>query len=633
MPKPPHRQARWLATLFLLGAMVVSVAPRAAESEPRPPAPHAGSTVRDLYFGEALFQFYRRDDFTALTHLLAARQAGRLPQHEAEAELLLGGLYLSYGQHDQAAMIFERLLNERSAADVRDRAWFYLGKLRYQRGLYTEALTTLGRVGSELPDALAAELPMLIAQSHMALGDFASAGRVLEEWDAEEGWLAYARYNLGVALVRLDRLPEGARLLDRVGRMNAGTEEEKSLRDKANLALGYAWLQRNDAEQARPVLQRVRLKSAFAGKALLGAGWADAIAGNYEAALVPWLELVERDLLDSAVQEAFLAVPYALGRLEAHGAAVTRYQQALGLFDTELVQIDETIERARTGALLPALLENDDADLGRWYWRLGTLPDSNEARYLYHLLADHDFQEGFKNYRDLVILEQRLGEWRDNLAVYADMVAARQAAFQSRLPAADRVVAGLRLDELQDQRDALAQRIRTAQAGRDIAAVASASELAHWEQLAVIERDAQFNSAPDDIRNRHRVLKGVLAWEMDRQFRERLWLRQRELRALDRAMLGADERVTALAAARADEPARFAALEQRIAALTPRVVAMQASIAVTRAQQERGLVVLAVQELENRKQRLASYRVQARFALATIFDRAGAKQAAGGAPP
>ena len=619
--------------LLFMGALVVSAGPRAAEPEPRLPGPQAGSTVRDLYFGEALFQFYRRDDFTALTHLLAAREAGRVSRHEAESELLLGGLYLSYGQHDKAATIFERLLDARVAADVRDRAWFYLGKLRYQRGLYGEALSTLARVGSDLPESLAAELPMLIAQSHMALGDFASAGRVLAEWDAEEGWIAYARYNLGVALVRQDRMTEGARLLDRVGRMGADSDEEKSLRDKANLALGYAWLQRNDAAQARPVLQRVRLKSAFASKALLGAGWADAIAGDYDAALVPWLELVGRDLLDSAVQEAFLAVPYALGRLEAHGTAVARYQEALGLFDAELGQLDQVIDRAQSGALLPALLQDDDADLGRWYWRLDKVPDSNEARYLWHLMADHDFQEGFKNYRDLVILERHLAEWQERLGVYSGMVEARRAAFESRLPATDRFVAEVKLGELRASQDALARHIAAARANRDVAALATAEEAVHWRQLATVEADPQFAVAPDDVRQRHRVLKGVMRWDLDRQFRERLWLRERELRALGDAISTSEARMAAVAEARAGEPRRFEEFAARIAAVEPRVAAMRAEITATRTHQERGLVALAVQELEGRKQRLASYRVQARFALATIFDRAGAKQAAAGESP
>ena len=58
----------------------------------------------------------------ALTHLLAARAANRVPHHDAESQLLLGGLYLSYGQHRQAATIFERLLADDPAAAVRDRA-------------------------------------------------------------------------------------------------------------------------------------------------------------------------------------------------------------------------------------------------------------------------------------------------------------------------------------------------------------------------------------------------------------------------------------------------------------------------------------------------------------------------------
>jgi len=50
---------------------------------------------------------------------------------------------------------------------------------------------------------------------------------------------------------------------------------------------------------------------------LLGVGWADAAQGDYKGALVPWTELHGRNLLDSAVQEAYLAVPYAFGKLRA----------------------------------------------------------------------------------------------------------------------------------------------------------------------------------------------------------------------------------------------------------------------------------------------------------------------------
>ena len=104
--------------------------------------------VRDLYYGETLFQFYQDEHFDALTHLLVARDSGRVSNHEAESELLLGGLYLHYGQHIRAEQIFSRLLQDSSEPEVRNRAWFYLGKVRYQRSLYGEAL-----------DAFDADLP------------------------------------------------------------------------------------------------------------------------------------------------------------------------------------------------------------------------------------------------------------------------------------------------------------------------------------------------------------------------------------------------------------------------------------------------------------------------------------------
>jgi tetratricopeptide (TPR) repeat protein len=617
----PPRAFDWLASLLLVGGMAVAAGARAAEAQD-------GTVVRDLYWGEVLFQFYRQDDFAALTHLLAARDAGRVPHHEAESELLLGGLYLSYGQHDRAAGIFERLLAGTPEPAVRDRAWYYLGKLRYQRALYGPALEAFARVGPDLPEALAAEFPMLVAQARMATGDFDGAQRVLADWDAPDPWSAYARYNLGVALVRLGRTAEGAALLDRVGRLDAATEEEKDLRDKANLALGYAWLQANDAAAARPVLERVRLRGPFAGKALLGVGWADAAAGDYRAALVPWLELVDRDLMDSAVQESFLAVPYALGRLEAHGTAVARYQRALGAFDGELGRLAAAVERARAGTLLPAMLDGDDPDLGRWYWRMKKIPDSDDSRYLYHLLADHAFQEGFKNYRDLTLLDRHLDDWRQRLETYSGMVDARRAAFAERLPAAEERLAGTDIPALEARRAGLAERLARAEADRDVAVLGDAGQRDRWQRLLAVEADPQFGAADEALRQRHRVLKGVLAWDLDRQFRERAWRERRALAALDRDIAQAAARLESIRAAQAGEPRRFDDFAARIAALTPRILAMQAAIDRTLESQERTLVAMAVRELDAQRERLASYRVQARFALATIYDRAGATQAA-----
>src|SRR5210317_1981801 len=86
-----------------------------AHAEPGP--------VEDLHYGEVLFYFYSEDYFSAIVHLLAADESQRLSRSETESQVLLGGLYLSYGLHDEADRIFHSVLDEAADPGVRDRAW------------------------------------------------------------------------------------------------------------------------------------------------------------------------------------------------------------------------------------------------------------------------------------------------------------------------------------------------------------------------------------------------------------------------------------------------------------------------------------------------------------------------------
>ena len=585
----------------------------------------APTAIRDLYYGETLFHFYQDQHFDALTHLLAARSTGRVSNHEAESELLLGGLYLHYGQHVRAEEIFNRLLTADVAPAVRDRAWFYLGKVRYQRGMHEEALAAFARISGALPSGLAAELPMLQAQSLMALERFDSAAELLDGWKGPEGWAPYARYNLGVAFVRMNRLADGARQLDRVGQSTPSSSELMDLRDKANLALGYAYLQQSLDGQARPVLERVRLAGPFANKALLGVGWADAATNDFRGALTPWLELKDRDLLDSAVQESLLAIPYAYAKLDAHGSAAEGYQSALVSFDNEIASLDDAIGRAEKpgGGFINALLEADDPGVGRWYWELNELPDSNDGRYLYHLIADHRFQEGLRNVRDLGALSAHLQEWQDKLAAFEDMVDTRRQAYTQREPRLDAGLKRADLPALKARRDVLAARLDSIEANRDVAGLATDEERDRWQRLAAVGADPGL--ATDDsaaLRDRHRLLSGVLAWDLDRDYQYRLWQQRRNLRQLDELLARAGRGQAGAAMARNDTPGDLDAFSARIAAVTPRIERMQALIAGERGQQEQRLLALAVDALKDQRERLAAYRVQAQFALATIYDRA-----------
>ncbi|WP_139042178.1 hypothetical protein [endosymbiont of Riftia pachyptila] len=70
-----------------------------AESAP----PSAG--VRDLHYGEALFQLFQQRNFTAITHLQMAQAQGLMQAQGDEPALILGGLYLAYGLHEGGAAV------------------------------------------------------------------------------------------------------------------------------------------------------------------------------------------------------------------------------------------------------------------------------------------------------------------------------------------------------------------------------------------------------------------------------------------------------------------------------------------------------------------------------------------------
>ncbi|MGI9247499.1 MAG: tetratricopeptide repeat protein, partial [Woeseiaceae bacterium] len=214
--------------------------------------------VQDPHYGEALFYFYQEDYFPAIVRLLAAKEKQQLDNHADEAELLLGGMYLSYGHHLEAAAIFERLLADNVAPDIRDRTWFFLAKIWYQRGYPDKSLEALGHIERELPENLHREALMLEAQILIDEGKYDTAIARLRNWEGDTEWASYAKFNVGVALVRSGRVDEAAQLLDGLGQMDSFSNELTALRDKANLALGYALLQDGQASAAKVPLQRVR---------------------------------------------------------------------------------------------------------------------------------------------------------------------------------------------------------------------------------------------------------------------------------------------------------------------------------------------------------------------------------------
>jgi len=273
--------------------------------------------------------------------------------------------------------------------------------------------------------------------------------------------------------------------------------------------------------------------------------------------------------------------------------------------------------------------EGSGEEMG-WFWTMRALPDMPHAGHLAQVLAKNEFQEAFKNFRDLRFMAGNLNQWADNLGLFSDMLDARRKAYTERLP---QVLARARetgMAAASERGAALAKEVAEAEQAADGVALADTKQRDLIERLAGL-RAAQAQPAPDPevvaMSERMRRVAGALTWQLTQEFPTKVWDARKSLAIIDTQLARAKAHEAALAQAQVDEPARFERFARRIAELKPRLQALMPRVAALSGEQEQAAQGIAVAELASQKERLAVYTAQARFAVAQLVDRAVTTQA------
>jgi chromosome segregation ATPase len=210
------------------------------------------------------------------------------------------------------------------------------------------------------------------------------------------------------------------------------------------------------------------------------------------------------------------------------------------------------------------------------------------------------------------------------MEAYADMIDTREKAYAERVPRTDALLAAGGAEKLQHQREDLELRLNAIEAGGDVAALGSTEERAQWARITRVEEAlaAQGSAADPELRDKARLIKGVLYWRLNEAWKARLWQERRTFKDLDAALRETQNRWVRVEKARREAPTNTGDFAARLAALKARLDALQARLSDARGQQNHLLAELAARELEAQKDRLATYQIQARFSLASIYDRA-----------
>lgn len=596
--------------------------------------------LRDLFFGEALYHHHQQDYFTAVTLLdaeltqlysLDDPKQDSLSFHREESELLVGDMELSYRMHQRVGRAMQRLLDKSVHDSIRDRAAFRLARIAFKKSAYDDALQYLDAIGKSAPAELTQQAALLRGQALIALERYPQAIEVLKPVQGASALTGYAAYNLGVAYTEAGDPASAFLYLNKVGTMNTGDRELSALRDKANLTIGAALLKAGKAAEARPYLERVQIKSAFANKALLWVGWSSAGEGKYEQALVPWMLLRQRDITDVAVQEALLAAPYGFGQLKAYGKSAVLYGEAVDKIDREISRLDDSMRSIREGKFLKAMLSEEAKHQEQWLFKLGSVKDAPETRYLRNLMAGHAFNESYQNYRELDQLRRNLERGLQDVAAYQDLLQLRRRHYAPLLDQTDSAYARAqkRLATALSRRDVLAASLGKLLQKRDPMRLATAKERHLKVDLQRSRRKVESLRAlpgKDILLRKQALLEGLLHWDIESDYNDRLSRAHQHLRELDQEIARAQLSQTELTKAKAAAALSYQGYDRALQGLQERLTYLLGKTEGLIAHQGQYMERRAISELMRRKQRLQQYRTKARFAMAESYDLALRKQ-------
>jgi hypothetical protein len=620
--------ARIRSVAFALATMLLS--PNVASAEGR----------RDPWFGEALYYAYQDRWFEALERLdTEIAQHYRVDERELDslhlfighAEFSVGDFELHYRMHHRAGRAIRAVLEADVDDAVRNEAAYRLARLHFQKGQPEAALRALDGMRGPIPETIRDDVEYLRANLYLANGRPSEAVDVLRGLQGSGTLRGFSAYNLGIALLQDGDGDAALSQLERAGQLKASDPAALAIRDKSNLVLGTLRFESNDFGAAQRSLDRVRLVGPFSNQALLRTGWADVSAENYERALVPWKLLAEREPTDIAVQEAWLALPYAYGKLDVHGRAALLYGRAVESFAAELAKVDASVENIREGAFLEALVREEIRQDTDWVIRLRSLPNAPETFYLIGLMASHDFQTSLQNYLDLEDLRRKLVAGQGSLDAFEDLAALRRAYYEPLIPGIDRRFRELdaRMRLRLEQREHLDARLQKLLVAPRPALLATAGEQALSEKLDSLESGLEAASGEDveALRARIERLRGGLTFTLETQYPDRLTETHRHLRELNADVEALSAQYDAFVRTRQAALHSYEGYDAPIAGLRARIGEALERVADVMKRQGQRLETVAIDRLVARRTLLEDYHNRARFAFADSYDRAAKAQA------
>ena len=584
--------------------------------------------VKDLAYGEFLYDYFQEKYFSAITKALIADYRNQLDHHDEQVQVLVGSLFVGYGLLDEAERIFNDLLEYTTKAQTREQIWFNLAELYYKRGNSEKSLQLLEAHFKVPSDEIHTQVSLLYALNYLAGGNLELALEHLRRIKDTEKLNAFAFLNLGSVYSLLEQPEKAEKYFSKLLRARGTGELVKGIKDRAALALGKHYLETEQYDNAQAAFRNIRLNSAAANTGLLGLGWAAFKSDNTKAALSPWMELLNRSTTDRAVQEAYINIPYVYENLGAMQLALDGYQKASSFYEQE---------QARLKTIKASIRESDWVDqltpaVNFSFDPMDRIPDfrppqETSSLYLYKMFATHDFNEGYRNYRELQRLMQVLNHWHKQIPIFHEMISSHVERMETLSPKTRAKVAeGERIyREVSEQLDTITAKLNQAIREDDITVTADSEQLSLLDRINTLEE--KVNALPDTLeyqaeKDRFRIIKGLLMWDLNSTAIERRWERMKDRVFIENQLLDLERSIARVTSAKQRRLERFEGFKTRIEELQGRLQTIYSECQTALIRQRVFLKGIALEQLDKRQAHITQLQGNALYAIARLQDMA-----------
>lgn len=628
----PFRTRSVLFTGALL--WLTMVAPAQAD-EPRP------ERAKDLRYGWALYEYHQGNAFEALTQLAVAREQGGIEGHGDHPALVEGGLMLSWGMTREASKLFTELLGSDGAGstlspDVRNQAWFYLGKVFFLEGNRELAGENLERVDAEaLAEAnhdLFREWVYLrarVAMMSSRIEDVSKLTSLKEQLEDTDIWSLYLQYNSAVAALDAgDVATAEAELQTLIAIIQQSADsakpeaEREGLLDRARLSLARLYLRDDRFDAALEILGDMPLNGVFADQALFDYAVAAAGQGRPDRALDALDTLSNRNLFLPWRQQVPFARAYVLEQMSRPQRALSAFKQAADLYQARIKELDIIRNELSEQSLMAQLDFTRDSDgiLTDSYGRLRVQPsDFGMAE----VLASETFQQALAELNELYQMQSFIAERQSRFESFRIMLETREQQRQVRIAETRRALENQQADQWQTLHEEFRETIATALAEDDAQFFMTAEQKALRDKLNEVEETLA--GLPDDAttarqRETYRRMRAYFDWWIADDYGLNRWAAQKQLRELDREMQHFQAQRQRVETLMSDD-GRHAELARRISASERELATLGQEVAVALSNARRILLSQVDSMLVAQQEELNGYLVASRHAQARLADQ------------